>query len=79
MRVCQSANKRHICEYIGLENCRMNKYKYDESNCLWYELKEDYYFPGLTLQKSDNKPIGIVGRSTSAICRSPGRLSTHSC
>ena len=78
MRVCQSANKRHICEYIIMEDCRMDKYKYDKSNCLWYELKEDYFFPCLTLQKSDNKPIGIVGSSTSAICRSHGRTSARS-
>ena len=27
----------------------MNKYIYDESNGLWYELQRDYYIPCLTL------------------------------
>ena len=27
----------------------MEKYKYDESNGLWYELKGDYYLPCLQL------------------------------
>ncbi len=40
----------------------MDKYKYDESNGLWYELKGDYYFPCLTLPESENKPIGIWGQ-----------------
>ena len=37
----------------------MDKYKYDESNGLWYELKGDYYFPCLTLPESESKPIGL--------------------
>ena len=40
----------------------MDKYKYDESNGLWYELKGDYYFPCLTLPESENKPIGLWGQ-----------------
>ncbi len=40
----------------------MDKYKYDESNGLWYELKGDYYFPCLTLPESENKSIGIWGQ-----------------
>ena len=31
-----------MCEYIILEDFRMDKYKYDESNSLWYDLKGDY-------------------------------------
>lgn len=39
----------------------MDKYKYDESNSLWYELKRDYYFPCLILLESESKPIGLWG------------------
>ena len=51
----------HMCEYIILD-FRMDKYKYDESNGLWYELKGDYYFPCLTLPESESKPIGLWGQ-----------------
>lgn len=40
----------------------MDKYIYDESNCLWYELQDDYYIPCLTLPEEENKPIGIWGQ-----------------
>ncbi len=48
-----------MCEYIILVNFRMDKYKYDENNGLWYELKRGYHFPCLILPTSDDKPIGI--------------------
>ena len=57
----------HMCEYIILEDFRMDKYKYDESNGLWYELKGDYYFPCLTLPESENKPIGLWGAAAQAL------------
>jgi hypothetical protein len=31
-----------MCEYIILEDFLMDKYIYDESNDLWYELQGDY-------------------------------------
>ncbi len=37
----------------------MDKYIYDESNGLWYELHGDYYLPCLTVP--ENKPVGIFG------------------
>ena len=37
----------------------MNKYIYDESNGLWYELQGKYYLPCLTLPPEEEKPIGI--------------------
>ena len=37
----------------------MDKYIYDKSNGLWYELKRDDYFPCLTLPESEDRPIGI--------------------
>lgn len=40
----------------------MEKYKYDESNGLWYELQGDYYLPRLKLPKDENVHIGIWGQ-----------------
>ena len=36
----------------------MEKYIYDTSNGLWYELKGDYYVPYLALNDDDALPIG---------------------
>ena len=38
----------------------MDKYIYDESNGLWYELHGDYYLPCLMVPES--KPVGIWGK-----------------
>lgn len=40
----------------------MDKYIYDESNGLWYELQGDYYIPCLTLPTEKERPIGIWGQ-----------------
>ena len=41
----------------------MEKYIYDESNGLWYELQGDYYIPCLALPaEKENKPIGVWGQ-----------------
>lgn len=40
----------------------MDKYIYDNSNGLWYELQGDYYIPCLTLPAEETKPIGIYGQ-----------------
>ena len=40
----------------------MDKYIYDESNGLWYELQGEYYLPCLTLPLEKEKPIGIWGQ-----------------
>ena len=40
----------------------MKKYKYDESNGLWYELQGDYYLPCLKLSEEKHQPIGIWGQ-----------------
>lgn len=40
----------------------MDKYIYDESNGLWYELQGEYYLPCLTLPTEEEKPIGIWGQ-----------------
>lgn len=39
----------------------MEKYIYDESNGLWYELHGDYYLPCL-LAPANDAPIGIWGQ-----------------
>ena len=40
----------------------MDRYIYDESNGLWYELQGDYYIPCLTLTAEEERPIGIWGQ-----------------
>ena len=40
----------------------MEKYKYDESNGLWYELQGDYYLPCLKLSEGEQKPVGLWGQ-----------------
>ena len=40
----------------------MEKYKYDESNGLWYELQGDYYIPCLKLPDEEQVPIGVWGQ-----------------
>jgi len=37
----------------------MEKYKYNESNGLWYELQGDYYLPCLKLPEKDQVYIGM--------------------
>ena len=39
----------------------MEKYIYDESNGLWYELNGDYYLPCFTLAEVETKEIGVWG------------------
>ena len=40
----------------------MEKYIYDNSNGLQYELQEDYDIPCLVLPDTEERPIGIWGR-----------------
>ena len=40
----------------------MDKYIFDESNGIWYELQRDYYIPRLTLPAQKERPIGIWGQ-----------------
>ena len=40
----------------------MEKYIFDESNGLWYELQGDYYIPCLTVSQGKNYSIGIWGQ-----------------
>ena len=40
----------------------MEKYIFDESNGLWYELQGDYYIPCLSLPEEEERPIGLWGQ-----------------
>ena len=40
----------------------MDKYIFDESNGLWYELQGDYYIPCLILSEDETQPIGLWGQ-----------------
>lgn len=40
----------------------MEKYIFDQSNGLWYELQGDYYIPRLVLDEAETSPIGMWGR-----------------
>ena len=55
-----------MCEYINdtiiQEDFSMEKYIFDKSNGLWYELQGDYYIPCLTVPAEKEKPIGIWGQ-----------------
>lgn len=42
--------------------CNMEKYIYDNSNGLWYELHGDYYLPCLVIPEEENHTIGTWGR-----------------
>ena len=51
-----------MCEYVILEDFNMDKYIYDNSNGLWYELQGDYYIPCLELPaEKEERHIGIWG------------------
>ena len=52
----------------------MDKYIFDESNGLWYELQGDYYIPCLILSEEETQPIGLWGNATSSIWKSIGTL-----
>jgi hypothetical protein len=51
-----------MCEYIILEDFKMDKYIFDENNGLWYERQGDYYIPCLTIPAEEEQPIGLWGR-----------------
>lgn len=66
----------------------MDKYIYDESNGLWYELQGDYYIPCLILPAEQGQPIGLWGqrhlrylkeyrRSTYTTLLTSGRLNAY--
>ena len=40
----------------------MDKYIFDESNGLWYELQGDYYIPCLILSEEETQTIGLWGQ-----------------
>ena len=40
----------------------MENQLFDETNGLWYELKDGYYDPCLTVSEEEKQPIGLWGR-----------------
>ena len=52
----------HTSTTIIAENVNMEKYVFDESNGLWYELQGDYYIPCLTIPTEEKRPIGMWGQ-----------------
>lgn len=40
----------------------MDKYIFNETNGLWYELIGDYYFPCLTVPAEKEQPVGVWGQ-----------------
>ena len=40
----------------------MDKYIFDKSNGLWYELVSDYYFPCLTVPAEEEQAVGVWGQ-----------------
>ena len=52
----------------------MDKYIFDESNGLWYELQEDYYIPCLILPAEEEQPIG---RGANDICSASRNIAGH--
>ena len=52
-----------MCEYMILEDYKMEQYIYNEQNGLWYELRGDYYIPCLKLPaQKEERHIGIWGQ-----------------
>ena len=56
----------------------MEKYKYDESNGLWYELQGDYYLPCLELSDEKHQPVGIWGQRHHEYLRRNKRITLSS-
>ena len=52
----------------------MDKYVFDNSNGLWYELIGDYYIPCLVLPPEEDQPIGIWGQRYLRYIRQHKRL-----
>ena len=51
-----------MCEYMILEDYKMEQYIYNEQNGLWYELRGDYYIPYLELPaEKEERHIGVWG------------------
>ena len=53
----------------------MEKFIYDESNGLWYELQGDYYIPCLILSEEETQPIGLWGQRHSEYLKEHKRLA----
>ena len=56
----------------------MDKYIFDESNGLWYELKGDYYIPCLILSEEETQPIGLWGQRHKQYLKEQDTVKPHS-
>ena len=52
----------------------MEKYIFDESNGLWYELQGDYYLPCLKLPEEEPVHIGVWGQRHLTYLRENNRI-----
>lgn len=50
-----------MCEYIIMEDFKVDKYIFNENNNLWYELVGNYYLPCLTVP-AEEQSIGMWGQ-----------------
>lgn len=55
-----------MCEYIILEDFKMDKYIYDENNGLWYELQGEYYCRALACHPKKKSLSGYGDSGTNA-------------
>ena len=52
-----------MCEYMILEDYKMEQYIYNEQNGLWYEQRGDYYIPCLELPAEKANGLSAYGGS----------------
>ena len=65
-----NSKERNLVAALGItsklnsytEDSIMEKYIFDQSNGLWYELQGNYYIPCLVLDEAGTSPIGMWGR-----------------
>ena len=58
--VVEKESDIQVLRFSGEWRITMDKYIYDKSNGLWYELHGDYYLPCLTVPEC--KPVGVWGK-----------------
>ena len=68
----------HLTQNIK-EDYTMEKYIYNNTNGLWYELQGDYYIPCLVLDEEETQPIGMWGKSVWITSRSIAKHCTCPC
>ena len=69
--------REYINDAIIQEDFTMEKYTFDESNGLWYELQGDYYIPCLIVPAQNERPIGIWGAAAPAVHQTGAQSLVH--